>query len=110
MADRQSIKYWTKWTLFVITVILFVLWTVLQFYEFSSTSVTHLTNSKGEVCGEGENQGREHLLYYDIPKCAGLEAGSEHCKSAQVRPCNSSKNLLYSVTVCRGGVKGVLIC
>ena len=64
-----------------------VLWTGLQIYIFSSsgqTNLSHLTNSKGEVCGEGENQGREYLLYYDIPKCAGLDAGSETCKSAQV--------------------------
>ena len=84
MVDRKNIKKWTKWAFFVLSVTILVLWTALQIYVLSRPNLSHLTNSKGEVCGEGENQGRTHLLYYDIPKCAGLDAGSETCKSAQV--------------------------
>ena len=83
-ADCQIINLLA--TLFILVALL---WTVLQIYSFSSlssqTSLTHLTNSLGEVCGEGENEGRENLLYFDISKCDGLEASSELCKSAEVR-------------------------
>ena len=85
MANWQNLKYWT--TLIILATLL-ISWTVLQIYAFTSssspTSLTHLTNSKGELCGEGENQGRENLLYYDISMCAGLEPRYENIKSAKV--------------------------
>ena len=84
MANCQIINLFPP-TLFILVTIF---WTVLQIYAFTSfpipTSLTQLSNSKGEVCGEGENQGRENLLYYDISKCAGLEAGHDICRSAKV--------------------------
>ena len=85
MTNWQNIKYWTS---LIILATLPILWTALQIYAFTSSSnpasLTHLTNSKGELCGEGENEGRENLLYYDISMCAGLEARYENCKSAKV--------------------------
>ena len=95
-------------TLLISSVTLF-LWMVLQIYASSSSSpsrLTQLTNSLGkvcgenklvsvkaptptQVCGEGENEGRENLLYFDISKCAGLEARYEHCKSIKVRQDNN---------------------
>ena len=57
MAELQNIKRWTKWTFSVLSVTILVLWTVLQIYVSSRPSLSHLTNSKGEVCGEGENWG-----------------------------------------------------
>ena len=87
MTNWQNIKHWTS---LIILATLPILWMVLQIYAFTSSSnpasLTHLANSKGEVCGEGENEGRENLLYYDISKCAGLEARYENCKSAKVGP------------------------
>ena len=100
----------TVTTLLISSVTLF-LWMVLQIYASSSSSsspsrLTQLTNSLGkvcgenklvsvkaptptQVCGEGENEGRENLLYFDISKCAGLEARYEHCKSIKVRQDNN---------------------
>ena len=63
---------------------------LLAFYTITSTStftsLTHLPNSKGELCGEGAiNKGRENLLYFDVSRCAGLRADNETCRSNQVR-------------------------
>ena len=63
---------------------------LLVFYTATSThsftSLTHLPNSRGEVCGEGaKNKERENLLYFDISKCAGLRADNETCRTKQVR-------------------------
>ena len=51
------------------------------------TSLTHLPNSRGEVCGEEgmNNKGRENLLYFDISRCAGLRSANVTCMSKQVR-------------------------
>ena len=63
---------------------------LLIFYMSTSTgtftSLTHLPNSRGELCGEGaNNEGRENLLYFDVSRCAGLRADNETCRSHQVR-------------------------
>ena len=67
--------------------IISVLWVTLVIYAFTSpsspTSLTHQANDKGELCGEEENEGRENLLYFDISKCAGLQANGGYCKTAQ---------------------------
>ena len=67
--------------------IISVLWVTLVIYAFTSpsnpTSLTHLANDKGELCGGEENQGRRNLLYFDISKCAGLQARGGYCKTAQ---------------------------
>ena len=62
---------------------------LLVFYTststFTYTSLTHLPNSRGELCGEGaNNEGRENLLYFDVSRCAGLRADNETCRSNQV--------------------------
>ena len=66
---------------------LLVLWVTLVIYTFTSpsspTSLTHLANDKGELCGGEENEGRGNLLYFDISKCAGLQAISGYCKTPQ---------------------------
>ena len=84
MAMCQTKK--TVWVLPTFVTIL-ILWMVLLIYAFasfsSSTSLTHLTDSEGEVCGEAKNQGRPYLLYYDISQCAELDARSDSCKSAE---------------------------
>jgi len=49
------------------------------------TSLTHLPNSRGELCGEGaNNEGRGNLLYFDVSRCAGLRADNETCRSHQI--------------------------
>ena len=63
---------------------------LLIFYMSTSTgtftSLTHLPNSRGELCGEGaNNEGRGNLLYFDVSRCAGLRADNETCRSHQVR-------------------------
>ena len=65
-------------------------WLFLLFFYTSTstttyTSLTHLPNSRGELCGEGaNNEGRENLLYFDVSRCAGLRADNETCRSNQV--------------------------
>ena len=85
MSNCQNINTLTTLIIFVT---ISILWISLQTYAFSSapspTSLNQLTDSKGEICGEGEDQGRGNLLYYDITKCAELE----NCRSAKVRSDN----------------------
>ena len=67
--------------------ILSVFWITVQIYALTSpscpTSLTHLANDKGELCGGEENEGRGNLLYFDISKCAGLQANGGYCKTPQ---------------------------
>ena len=67
--------------------ILSVFWIAVQIYAFTSpsspNSLTHQANDKGELCGGEENEGRGNLLYFDISKCAGLQARGGYCKTAQ---------------------------
>ena len=63
---------------------------LLAFYTGTSmstfTSLTHLPNSKGELCGEGANNvKKKNLFYFDIAVCAGLRADNKTCRSNQVR-------------------------
>ena len=66
---------------------LFILWVTLVIYAFTSpsspTSLTHQANDQGELCGGEENEGRGNLLYFDISKCAGLQANGGYCKTPQ---------------------------
>ena len=105
MVNCQIINLLTS--LFILVILL---WTVLQIYAFSSSSsrtrLTHLTNSKGEVCGESENEGRKNLLYFDISKCAGLKESSEDCKSAKVRILLSC-DILWGPLHCKDGDSAV---
>ena len=68
----------------------------------SVTSLDHLLDSQGVVCGEGSvnmdgdkersvNKGRGFLLYFEVSKCAGLMA-DEICRSTQVPDLNISNN------------------
>ena len=73
---------------------------LLAFYTATSThsftSLTHLPNSRGEVCGEGaKNKERENLLYFDISKCAGLRADNETCRSKQVGISSAEVTIFY---------------
>ena len=70
-----------------IIAIVIVLWVTLVIFAFTSTSspnsLTHQANDKGALCGEKENEGRKKLLYFDISKCAGLQANGGYCKTPQ---------------------------
>ena len=68
----------------------------------SVTSLDHLPDSQGVICGEGSvnmdgdsegsvNKGRGFLLYFEVSKCAGLMA-DEICRSTQVLDHNYSNN------------------
>ena len=68
----------------------------------SVTSLDHLPDSQGVICGEGSvnmdgdsegsvNKGRGFLLYFEVSKCAGLMA-DEICRSTQVPDLNISNN------------------
>ena len=109
-AEQREVMWPITVTILLISTVTLFLWTVLQIYaslsSASPTRLIQLTNSLGkvrrenklvsvkvptptQVCGEGENEGRENLLYFDISKCAGLEARYEHCKSIKVRQDNN---------------------
>ena len=80
------------WTALVLLVI-FTSWLLLLAFfmiNFNGniTSINHIPNSRGELCGNGAiNKGRENLLYFDISRCAGLRADNETCRSNQVGAC-----------------------
>ena len=95
MAEGQTKKH--AWVLSTFVTIA-ILWMVQQIYVFasfsSSTSLTHLANSEGEVCGEAKNLGRPHLFYFDISQCAELDARFDNCKSVQASIYNIVVNNL----------------
>ena len=66
----------------------------------SYTSLIHLPDSQGEICGEGAvNTGRGNLLYFDVSRCAGLAPpGSEICRSKQVRTQHELKFLTVQIS------------
>ena len=70
-----------------IIAIVIVLWVTLVIFAFTSpsspNSLTYQANDQGELCGGEENKGRKNLLYFDISKCAGLQANGGYCKTAQ---------------------------
>ena len=68
----------------------------------SITSLDHLPDSQGVICGEGSvnmdgdsegsvNKGRGFLLYFEVSKCAGLMA-DEISRSTYVPDLNNSNN------------------
>ena len=62
-------------------------WFGVACYAFSRGNpfqLIHPSNSEGEICGRGANEGKPNLLFFDLSRCVKLSAALAGCPTPQV--------------------------
>ncbi len=58
---------------------------VYGFYYGNPMTLLYPSDSNGEICGRGNNEGRPYLFFFDITKCLKLSSAAFGCPTKQVK-------------------------